>query len=163
MSYDQGNQRSRDFDDSSKYDAPIGGQRTVPGGDPTLSGSYGGSRTGQAGGYTGNGNEGRVGRQDQQSLNQGDEYCDTDPGMAGNRGGQDVDVLGAGQVGGGYDDTFDQCIIGDGRSRGYERDVDEYEDSGVGGGQAGTGTGTGAATGRGPKLSSMGSKFMGEV
>ncbi|KAG1824172.1 hypothetical protein EV424DRAFT_1395535 [Suillus variegatus] len=161
MSYDQGNRGPRrDFNDDSNYDAPIDDQRTVPGGDSdsALSESYGGSGTGQAGGY-----EGRTGRQGQQGLDQGDEYCDTDPGMAGNRSGQgiqDVNVPRAGQPGGGYDSAYGQSIGGDGRSRGYERDTDEYDDSGIGSGQA-----AGAGTGRGPtsKLSSMGSKFTGEA
>lgn len=161
MSYDQGNRGPRrDFNDDSNYDAPTDDQRTVPGGDSdsALSGSYGGSGTGQAGGY-----ESRTGRQGQQGLDQGDEYCDTDPGMAGNRSGQgiqDVNVPRAGQPGGGYDSAYGQSIGGDGRSRGYERDTDEYDDSGIGSGQA-----AGAGTGRGPtsKLSSMGSKFTGEV
>jgi hypothetical protein len=79
--------------------------------------------------------------------------------MAGNRGGedtQDVNIPGVDQ-GGQYDSAYGQSIGGDGRSRGYERDVDEYDDSGVGSGQ---GTGAGAGTGRG-KVPSMGSKLMG--
>lgn len=164
MSYDQGNQGSRrNFNDDSNYDSPSGDQRTVPGGDSTLSESYGGSGTGQAGGY-----EGRVGQQGQQNF-EGDEYCDTDPGMAGNRSIhdiKDVNAPGAGQIGGEYDSAYGQSIGGDGRSRGYERDVDEYDDSGIGSGQGlgtGTGTGTGASAGRGQtsKLSSMGSKLKG--
>ncbi|KAG2031930.1 hypothetical protein BDR03DRAFT_80058 [Suillus americanus] len=160
MSYDQENQGSRrNFNDDSNYDTPGDDKRTVPGGDSTLSESYGGSGTGQAGGYKGN--QGRVGRQGQQSSDRGDEYCDTDPGMAGNRGGQDgqnMNVPGVGQIGGEHDSG--QSIGGDGRSRGYERDVDEYDDSGIGSGQ-----GAGAGTGRGPtsKLSSISSKLMGGV
>jgi hypothetical protein len=145
------------FNEDSNYDTSRGDQRTVPGGDSALSGSYGGSGTGQAGGYTGS--ESRVGRQGQQGLARDDEYCDTDPGMAGNRGGedtQDVNIPGVGQ-GGQYDSAYGQSIGGDGRSRGYERDVDEYDDSGVGSGQ---GAGAGAGTGRG-KVPSMGSKLMG--
>lgn len=158
MSYDQGNQGSRrNFNDDSNYDSPSGDQRTVPGGDSTLSESYGGSGTGQAGGY-----EGRVGQQGQQNFG-GDEYCDTDPGMAGNRSIHDIkDVNAPGQFSGEHDSGHGQSIGGDGRSRGYERDVDEYDDSGIGSGQ-GTGTGTGANAGRGQtsKLSSMGSKLKG--
>ncbi|KAG2079278.1 hypothetical protein BDR04DRAFT_1086490 [Suillus decipiens] len=157
MSYDQGNQGSRarrNFQDDTNYDTP-GGDQFVSGGNSTLSGSYGGSGTGQAGGYTAG--ESRAGRQGQQSLYKGDEYCDTDPGMAGNRGSQDVNVPG---VSGEYDSTYGQSIGGDGRSRGYERDVDEYDDSGFGSGQ-----GAGAAAGRGPTgmSSSTGSKWMGGV
>ncbi|KAG1882841.1 hypothetical protein F4604DRAFT_356806 [Suillus subluteus] len=160
MSYDQGNQGSRrNFNDDSNYDATGDDQRTVPGGDSTLSESYGGSGTGQAGGYTGN--ESRVGRQGQQSSDRDDEYCDTDPGMAGNRGGQDfqggqdMSIPGVGQT---PDSAYGQSGGGDGRSRGYERDNDEYDDSGIGSGQ-----GAGAGTGRGPtsKLSSMTSKLRG--
>ncbi|KAG2121089.1 hypothetical protein DEU56DRAFT_835086 [Suillus clintonianus] len=152
MSFDQENQGSRrNFNDDANYDSPSGDQRTVPGGDTTLSGSHGGSGSGQAGGYTGS--ERRAGRQGQQGLDEGDEYCDTDPGMAGNRGAQDVNIPG---VGGENDSAYGQSIGGDGRSRGYERDTDEYDDSGIGSGQ-------GQGTGRGPtgKLSSMSSKLMG--
>ncbi|KAG1780634.1 hypothetical protein EV702DRAFT_1079295 [Suillus placidus] len=161
MSYDQEKQGSRrNFNDDSNYDSPSRDQRTVPGGDSTLSGSYGGSGTGQAGGYKGN--ESRVGRQGQQSLDTGDEFCDTDPGMAGNRGGQDaqdMNIPGTAQMGGECDSAFGQSIGGDGRSRGYERDTDEYDDTGIGSGQ---GQGAGAGTGRG-KFSSMGSKLRGGV
>ncbi|KAG2358178.1 hypothetical protein BDR07DRAFT_1489788 [Suillus spraguei] len=150
MSYDQENQGSRrNFNNDSTYDSPSGDQ-FVPSGDSTLSGSYGGSGTGQAGGYTGS--ESRVGRQGQQSLDKGDEYCDTDPGVAGNRGGQniqDVNVPGVGQEGGGYDSACDQSIGDDSPSRGYERD----------------GQGVGAGTGRGPtgKSPSTSSKLIGGV
>ncbi|KAG2361425.1 hypothetical protein BDR07DRAFT_1485909 [Suillus spraguei] len=158
MSYDQGNQgsRRRTFDDDTNYDAP-GGDQFISGGNSTLSESYGGSGTGQAGGYTAG--ESRAGRQGQ-SLNQGDEYCDTDPGMAGNRGGQNLQDVNVSGMGGEYDSTYGQSIGGDGRSRGYERDTDEYDDSGIGGGQ-----GAGAGTGRGPTgmSSSTGFKWMGGV
>lgn len=85
--------------------------------------------------------------------------------MAGNRSIhdiKDVNAPGAGQVGGEYDSAYGQSIGGDGRSRGYERDVDEYDDSGIGRSQ-GHGAGTGASAGRGQtsKLSSMGSKLKG--
>ncbi|KAG1763616.1 hypothetical protein EDD22DRAFT_846325 [Suillus occidentalis] len=156
MSYDQGNQASRrNFNDDSNYDSPSGDQRTVPGRDSTLSGSHGGSGTGQAGGY-----EGRVRQQGQQNRDEGDEYCDTDPGMAGNRSIhdiKDVNAPGAGQIGGEYDSGYGQSIGGDGRSRGYERDVDEYDDSGIGSGQ---GLGTGAGAGR-EQTSKLGSKLKG--
>ncbi|KAG0698286.1 hypothetical protein DFH29DRAFT_106121 [Suillus ampliporus] len=148
----------RNFNDDSNCDAPGGAQRTDPEEDSSLSGSYGGSGRGQAGGYTGS--QGRAGRQGQQSF-EGDEYCDTDPGMAGNRGvqdTQDANVPGE-QMPGEYDSAHGQSVGGDGRSRGYERDTDEYDDSGIGSGQ-GAGTGAGAGAGRGPKVS-MSSKMMG--
>lgn len=83
--------------------------------------------------------------------------------MAGNRSGQniqDVNVPGVGQEGGEYDSTCDQSIGDNGPSRGYERDADEYNDSGISSGQ-----GAGAGTCRGPtgKLPSTGSKLMGGV
>jgi hypothetical protein len=59
---------------------------------------------------------------------------------------------------GGERDTssYGQTLGGQGRSRGYERDNDEYDDSGFGQGQ-----GQDAGTGRAPK-SSMGSKVLGQ-
>jgi len=161
MSYDQGNQGSRrDFNDDLNNDTLTGDQRSVPGGtDSPFSDSYGGSGTGQAGGYTGN--ESRVGRQGQEGLDQGDEFCNTDSGTDSNRRVEDIQEVnapGVGQTGGGYDSAYGQNTGGDGGNRGYERDTDEFDDSGLGSGQ-----GAGAGTGRGPtgKLSSIGSKLRG--
>ncbi|KAH7925562.1 hypothetical protein BV22DRAFT_1128885 [Leucogyrophana mollusca] len=136
-----------DFNDSANYDPGVGGTDD----DNTFAGSHGGSGTGQAGGYGGSG-------QQRQAFGGGDDsYGGSDPGMAGNRGPQDTqdyEVPGAGRMGGGQQqyDSGDQYSGSTGRgagatgSRGYERDTDEYGDSGAQGGKQ-----------------SMGSKVMGGV
>jgi len=138
---------SGSFNDDANYDSR-GTQGTDP--DSTFSESYGGSGTGQAGGYTGS--QHRVGGQGQQGFGGGDNYCDSDPGMAGNRGTQDLNVPVVGRHDSG---SHGQTIGGGGRSRGYERDAEEYDDSGTGGDQDQC-----AGDGRGPKPS-LGSKLMG--
>ncbi|KAJ8591903.1 hypothetical protein M405DRAFT_840225, partial [Rhizopogon salebrosus TDB-379] len=153
MSYDQTQASRRNDDDDSNYD-PSGQTRDIDaGGDSTRSGAHGGSGFGQAGGYTGSQGYGEGAG--------GDNYSQTDPGMAGNRGFRDIrDIqdLNVGGPMGGEQDTgsYGQTLGGQGRSRGYERDNDEYDDSGFGQGQ---GQGQDAGTGRAPK-SSMGSKVL---
>ena len=139
-----------DYSDDSNY-SPSGGIQGID--DDSLSGAHGGSGLGQAGGYTGS--QGR--REGQKTFNDDDDnYCETDPGMAGNRGVQDTqntNVPGVGRMGGEQETGWGQTVGGQGRSRGYERDNDEYDDSGFG-------QGAGAGASRAPKAS-MGSKVMG--
>ncbi|OAX41663.1 hypothetical protein K503DRAFT_767463 [Rhizopogon vinicolor AM-OR11-026] len=156
MSYDQGNQGSRrNYNDDSNFSPFDANQDTNAGGDSTLSGGHGGSGFGQAGGYTGSQGRGAA----RQTWDTDNNYSQTDPGMAGNRGvqdTQDMNIPGAGRMGGEQDTgSYGQTVggQGQGRSRGYERDNDEYDDSGVG---------QGAGAGRTQKAS-LGSKVLGGV
>ncbi|EGN94036.1 hypothetical protein SERLA73DRAFT_189189 [Serpula lacrymans var. lacrymans S7.3] len=130
------------FDHSANFDPRSAGQDD--GGQNTVAGSHGGSGYGQSGGYTGSG-----GRRDP-GLDEPNQYG-TDSGLAGSGDTQDVNVPGAGRMGG--EGQYGQSDYGAGQgqgqgfggqgqqqqrsggfgSKGYERDNDEY-DSGLGGG-----------------------------
>ena len=128
------------YDDNANY-FPTGGAQGTDDSTPS-SGAYGGSGVGQAGGYTGS--QGR--------FNSGNNYAEADPGMAGNRGArdtQDINVPGAGRMRGEQEaGSYGQNIDSQGRSRGYERDNDEYGDYSAGQGQ-------------GAPKASLGSRVMG--
>ncbi|KAF9240209.1 hypothetical protein BU15DRAFT_74126 [Melanogaster broomeanus] len=141
--YLSGRNASRDYNESANYYE--GRENPRPQGtddDSALSGAHGGSGYGQAGGYRGS--------QQRQQVQQGydDTYGGYDPGMAGcgSDDTQACSIPGAGRIGGErYESTYyDRSgSLGTGagaRSRGYERDADEYDPTDI-------------SRGRGPSVS----------